>query len=90
MHVFNCSRLSVFAARCSDEVKEIILSMRRNRVRKQCPEMHEESPQNSEVEQCQVVGVLIHKNRLIMSPQKGGRSKGYQRVWHMVGCKSDC
>lgn len=39
MHVFNCLGLSVFAARCSDEVKEIILSMRRNRARKQCPEM---------------------------------------------------
>lgn len=63
MHVFNCSGLSVFAARCSDEVKEIILSMRRNVVRKQCPEMHEESPQSSEVEQCQVVRVLIHKKQ---------------------------
>lgn len=38
MHVFNCPGLSVFAARCSNEVKEIILSMRRNGARKQCPE----------------------------------------------------
>lgn len=39
MHVFNCPGLSVFAARCSDEVREIILSMRRNGARKPYPEM---------------------------------------------------
>lgn len=39
MCVFHCPGLSVFAARCSDEVKEVILSMRRDGARKRCPEM---------------------------------------------------
>lgn len=87
MHVFNCLGLSVFAARCSDEAKELILSVRRNGVRKQCPEMQSESPQNAEVELCQVVRSLIYKRRLMkMPPQQGGRPKRYQRIWHTIGC----
>lgn len=39
MHAFNSPELSDFLARCSDEVKEIILSMRRNAARRQRSKM---------------------------------------------------